>query len=125
MPRLLAPVQRLRNACARALAVLTCLRVRSFAIIEALEVELDALAEEQQTAPGAVKSSAETAARRKRGGLALGLGGLAAVAASLDLAEPRVLAAGAAILAAFGLVEFVGSAAANRSSIMRVFFVYE
>ena len=42
MPRLLAPVQRLRNACARAFAVLTCLRVRSFAIIEALEVELDA-----------------------------------------------------------------------------------
>jgi len=40
--RLLAPVQRLRNACARAFAVLTCLRVRSFAIIEALEVELDA-----------------------------------------------------------------------------------
>ena len=42
MLRLLAPVQRLRNACARAFAVLTCLRVRSFAIIEALEVELDA-----------------------------------------------------------------------------------
>ena len=42
MPRLLAPVQRPRNACATAFAVLTCLRVRSFAIIEALEVELDA-----------------------------------------------------------------------------------
>ncbi len=38
---LLAPVQRLRNACAKAPAVLSCLRVRSFAIIEALEVELD------------------------------------------------------------------------------------
>jgi len=35
-------VQRPRNACARCVAVLTCLRVRSFAIIEALEVELDA-----------------------------------------------------------------------------------
>ena len=35
-------MQRRRNACARAFAVLTCLRVRSFAIIEALEVELDA-----------------------------------------------------------------------------------
>jgi DNA repair protein RecN (Recombination protein N) len=35
-------VQRARNACARGSAVLTCLRVRSFAIIEVLEVELDA-----------------------------------------------------------------------------------
>ena len=35
-------MQRPRNACARGSAVLTCLRVRSFAIIEALEVELDA-----------------------------------------------------------------------------------
>ena len=35
-------MQRPRNACARGFAVLTCLRVRSFAIIEALEVELDA-----------------------------------------------------------------------------------
>ena len=35
-------MQRLRNACARAGVVLTCLRVRSFAIIDALEVELDA-----------------------------------------------------------------------------------
>jgi len=35
-------VQRGCNACAKACAVLTCLRVRSFAIIEALEVELDA-----------------------------------------------------------------------------------
>ena len=34
-------MQRLRNACARRSAVLTCLRVRSFAIIEALEFELD------------------------------------------------------------------------------------
>ena len=39
---MLAPLQRLRNACARAGVVLTCLRVRSFAIIDALEVELDA-----------------------------------------------------------------------------------
>ena len=39
---MLALVQRARNACANACAVLTCLRVRSFAIIEALEVELDA-----------------------------------------------------------------------------------
>ena len=35
-------MQRPRNACARCVAVLTCLRVRSFAIIEALEVEFDA-----------------------------------------------------------------------------------
>ena len=41
-PRLLAPGGRPRNACASGSAVLTCLRVRSFAIIEALEVELDA-----------------------------------------------------------------------------------
>jgi len=35
-------VQRPRNACARGLLVLTCLRVRNFAIIEELEVDLDA-----------------------------------------------------------------------------------
>ncbi len=34
-------MQRPRNACARGLPVLTCLRVRNFAIIEELEVELD------------------------------------------------------------------------------------
>ena len=35
-------MQRPRNACATPWRVLTCLRVRSFAVIEALEVELDA-----------------------------------------------------------------------------------
>ena len=40
-PRLLALVQHRRNACARRRGVLTCLRVRNFAIIEELEVELD------------------------------------------------------------------------------------
>ena len=35
-------MQRPRNACARGLLVLTCLRVRNFAIIEELEVDLDA-----------------------------------------------------------------------------------
>lgn len=80
-----------------------------------ITVELDALAEEQRSAgasPGA-RGSAATDARRRRGAVALSLGGLAAVGASLDLAEPRVLAAGAALLAAFGLVEFVGSASAS------------
>jgi DNA repair protein RecN (Recombination protein N) len=40
MAGLLALVQRQRNGCARRLSVLTCLRVRNFAIIEELEVEL-------------------------------------------------------------------------------------